>query len=267
MEKIVRKIIEIEDDLCNGCGDCVTSCAEGAIQIIDGKARLVSEIYCDGLGACIGECPTGALTIVERESEAFDEQAVEQHLDKLRDKQSVEDIVSKVMGHKPAGGHGPAPGHGGGGGCPGSMSRMLERAPEPEQAAGEQVSVQSQLGNWPLQLMLAPVNAPYFSGADIMISADCVPFAYANFHADFVRGKVVLIGCPKLDDAGHYQDKLTQVFKLNDINSVEVLIMEVPCCFGLASLVGSAVAASGSDVAVKNTKIGIRGDVIESFEA
>lgn len=262
MEKTVRKIIKIEEDLCNGCGDCVTSCAEGAIRIIDGKAKLVSETYCDGLGACIGDCPTGALTIVERTADEFDEEAVEQYLNKIQEKQKIEDIVSKAMGHGPSGGHEPSPGNGGGG-CPGSMSRMLER-PEPEQESVQAQAVPSQLGNWPLQLMLAPVNAPYFSAADILISADCAPFAYSNFHGDFVKGKVVMIGCPKLDDAGHYQDKLTQIFKLNNVNSVEVLFMEVPCCFGLASLVKNAIAASGNNVSYKYTKIGIRGNVIES---
>jgi NAD-dependent dihydropyrimidine dehydrogenase PreA subunit len=266
MEKIVRKIIKIDEELCNGCGDCVISCAEGAIQIIDGKARLVSETYCDGLGACIGECPTGALTIEERESDAFDELAVEQHLSKQQEKQSIEDIVSKVMGHRPSGAHAPAASHAGG--CPGSMSRMLERETEAVPGdGGGPANVPSHLGNWPVQLMLAPVNAPYFSGADILISADCAPFSYGNFHQDFVKDKVVLIGCPKLDDAGHYQDKLTQIFKLNKVKSAEVLFMEVPCCFGLASLVRNAIEASGNDVAFKYTKIGIRGDVIESAEA
>ncbi len=265
MEKLIRKIIKIDEDLCNGCGDCVTSCAEGAIQIIDGKAKLVRDSYCDGLGACIGECPTGALTIEERESEAFDEVAVEQHLGKQQEKQSVEDIVSKVMGHRPGGSHAPEPSHGGS--CPGSMSRMLEREPEAAQEASRPSNVPSQLGNWPVQLMLAPVNAPYFNGADILLSADCAPFSYGNFHRDFVRDKVVLIGCPKLDDAGHYQDKLIQIFKLNDVKSVHVLFMEVPCCFSLASLVRNAIDASGNDVDFKYTKIGIRGDVIESAEA
>ena len=253
MGKAVRNIIKIDEGLCNGCGNCVTSCAEGAIRIVDGKAKLVSETYCDGLGACIGDCPTGALTIEQREAEQFDEKAVEEHLDK----QKVEDIVRKLMGPKPAASGKPS----GGGGCPGSMSQFIGRQGETDE--DQSGPVQSRLGNWPVQLMLAPVSAPYFEGADLLISADCVPFAYGNFHADYVKDKVVLIGCPKLDDAGHYQDKLTQIFQSNRISSVEVLYMEVPCCFGLAGLVLGALEASGADTEFIYTKIGIRGDVIE----
>ncbi|MBW7996348.1 MAG: 4Fe-4S ferredoxin [Candidatus Glassbacteria bacterium] len=263
---MVREIIKIDEELCNGCGDCVTSCAEGAIQIIDGKAKLVSETYCDGLGACIGDCPTGALTIEEREADEFDEEAVEQHLGGMKEKQKIEDIVSRAMGHKPAGGHGHAPAHGGGG-CPGSMSRMFEQAPDRDPAADELAPALSRLGNWPVQLMLAPINAPCFAGADLLISADCAPFAHANFHGEFIKGKTVLIGCPKLDDSGHYQDKLTRIFGTNSVKSVEVLFMEVPCCFGLASLVQSAIADSGRQIPLKHTKIGVRGDVVESGEA
>jgi ferredoxin len=261
MGKIVRNIIKIDEDLCTGCGDCVTSCAEGAIQIVDGKARLISETYCDGLGACIGDCPTGALTIEQREADDFDEAAVEQHLSKIQESERIEEIVTRMMGPRPAGKPTANPQ---GGGCPGSMSRMIERDPEETPSNDDPTPVPSQLGNWPVQLMLAPVSAPYFAEAELLIAADCVPFAHGNFHGEFLQGKTLLIGCPKLDDSGHYMDKLEQIFRNNRIRSVRVLFMEVPCCFGLASLVKQALEASGTEIPLTYTKIGVRGDVIEN---
>ncbi len=252
----VRKIVEIDEEKCNGCGLCVPSCQEGAIQIVDGKARLVSEVYCDGLGACLGECPEDAIRIVEREAEAFDEEAVKSHLaDKVQtDKQQEKKVVQQeapVM-------------HGG---CPGALSRMF--GPHSEMAfsnaAAPAQSIPSSLGNWPVQLMLAPVNAPYFNGADLLISADCAPFATADFHREFLRDKTLLIGCPKLDRIEHYQSKLAEIFSLNDINSIEVLIMEVPCCSGLSRLVSTALAIAQKDIPTTVTRLSLRGEVIEKL--
>ncbi len=233
--KSVRNIVRIDEDKCNGCGLCVTACAEGAIRLVDGKARLVSEVYCDGLGACLGECPQGAITVERREAQAFDRQAVERHLER-----SEERPMAKQ--HQPEGG--------GFQGCPGSMMRMLQAEPdrEQEQQAGPPVEEKSSLRNWPVQLKLVPVSAPYFQGARLLLSADCVPFSYAGFHREFLEGRVVLVGCPKLDDCELYLDKLTAIFAQNEIESVEVVFMEVPCCFGMANMVQLALEASGKRI-------------------
>jgi len=238
-----RKIVKIDEEKCNGCGECVPACAEGAIQVIDGKARLVSDIYCDGLGACLGECPQGAISIEEREAPEFDEEAARAHLEREQ----------RALGLSAC----PA------GGCPGAAVHVLDRA-APWVSSGETTdgaAPSSRLGNWPLQLSLVPVRAPYFEGAEIVISADCVPFAYAGFHRRFLGGKVLIIGCPKLDDAGEYRRKLAEILRQNDIKSVEVVHMEVPCCFGLRHLVNLALADSGKDIPVKPIEIGIRGNV------
>ncbi|MEA2062564.1 MAG: 4Fe-4S binding protein [Gemmatimonadota bacterium] len=250
----VRKIIQIDEEKCNGCGLCVPSCAEGAIQIVDGKARLVSDVYCDGLGACLGDCPEDAIRIIEREAEDFDEQAVKHHLAGEEDRKEK---LPKRMSQQQA----PVAHRG----CPGTLSRMI--SPQPLQAdtcaAESGGGIPSNLGNWPVQLMLAPVSAPYFDGADLLISADCVPFALADFHREFLEGKTLLIGCPKLDQVAHYHDKLAQIFSLNEIRSIEVLIMEVPCCSGLNRLVGSALARANKDIPATVVKVSIRGEVIE----
>lgn len=250
---IIRKIIKIDEEKCNGCGLCVPACAEGAVQIINGKARLVSENFCDGLGACLGDCPTGAITIEERKAENFDRAAVEQHLARLEQEKNQQ--------------HKTEPGSTGQGfqGCPGSLSMMLavEDSASGNRDESESAPVRSELGNWPVQLKLAPLSAPYFHGADLLISADCVPFAYGDFHGEFLAGKTVLIGCPKLDDSAFYREKLGEIFKRNRISSIEVLIMEVPCCFALAGLVSEAVQDSGKDIPVTITKIGVRGEVLE----
>jgi len=246
---IRRKIVKIDEDKCNGCGICVPSCAEGAIQIIGGKARLVSETYCDGLGACLGECPTGAITIEEREAEEFDQASVELNLAALERENEGEPALSGNGFH----------------GCPGSMSRMLT---DRESVAENQddfkpVTVKSRLGNWPVKLKLAPLSAPYFINAKLLISADCVPFAYADFHREFLAGKTALIGCPKLDDSDSYRQKLTKIFMRNRISSIDVLIMEVPCCFGLAGVVEAAVKDSGKEIPVTYTTVGISGEVLD----
>jgi Pyruvate/2-oxoacid:ferredoxin oxidoreductase delta subunit len=276
----VRKIIHIDESKCDGCGLCVPSCAEGAIQVINGKARLVSETYCDGLGACLGECPRDAITIEEREAAGFDEVAVERHL-------AAQDRAPHIPAPAPAappvaaprrphpaglervlGAAGPSSAghhHGPGGGCPGAAARMLEPRPEPSPAAGTAAGAPvSQLGNWPVQLMLLPTRAPYFQDADLLIAADCVPFAFSDFHRRFVTGKTLAIGCPKLDDAGFYQNKLSQIFAGNEIRSIHVVYMEVPCCFGLVHTVREARDASGKPIPLTLTRISIRGDEMES---
>ena len=246
---IRRKIIKIDEEKCNGCGLCVPACAEGAIQIIDGKARLVSEIYCDGLGACLGECPTGAITIEEREAEQFDQAAVEKHLARQAQEKNA-DAAFSGNGFQ---------------GCPGSLSRMLpvEDQAQEEPDDFESAPAHSKLGNWPVQLKLVPLSAPYFHEAKLLISADCVPFAYADFHREFLSGKTVLIGCPKLDDPAIYRQKLAEIFMRNQISSIDVLTMEVPCCFGLANLVEEAVKDSGKEIPVTYTTLGISGEVLD----
>ncbi len=235
-----RKIVKIDEEKCDGCGLCIPNCAEGALQIVDGKAKLMSEKFCDGLGACLGHCPQDAITVIEREAEKFDEKAVEAYLHKKTETESQPKPVFA--------------------GCPSSRP-MQFKVPN---AMAESVSTAravSQLTQWPVQLKLVPINAPYFQDADLLVAADCVPFAYANFHQDFIEGKVVVIGCPKLDDIQYYKEKLTEILKSNSIKSVTVPYMEVPCCFGLVKAAEDAIAASGKNIPLKKIKIGIRGEV------
>jgi len=236
-----RKIVKIDEEKCTGCGLCIPNCAEGALQIIDGKARLVSEKFCDGLGACLGHCPEDAIMVIEKEAEDFDEKEVEVHLRKQNQ------VQPKLQ---------PAPVFAG---CPSSRA-MHFKAASAEGAASSTASSVSQLTQWPVQLKLVPVNAPYFQDADLLIAADCVPFAYPDFHRDFLKGKAVVVGCPKLDDVRFYKEKLTEIFKANSIKSITVPYMEVPCCFGLVKATEDAVAASGKNIPLKKVKIGIRGD-------
>jgi Pyruvate/2-oxoacid:ferredoxin oxidoreductase delta subunit len=241
-----RKIVRIDEEKCNGCGLCIPNCAEGAIQIIDGKAKLVSDKFCDGLGACLGHCPEEAITIVEREAEEFDEKAVEVHLHKGKEAEAKAEPQPK-----------PQPVFAG---CPSSRPIQL-KAQEPGTATGALRPSASMLSHWPVQLKLVPINAPYFQDADLLVAADCVPLAYANFHQDFLKGKAVVVGCPKLDDVQYYKDKLTEIFRTNSIHSVTVPYMEVPCCFGLVKATEEALAASGKDIPLKKVKIGIRGEI------
>ena len=212
---MIRKIIKIDSELCNGCGACAAACHEGAIEMVDGKARLTREDYCDGLGDCLPACPTGAITFEEREAPAYDETA-----------------VKRAQAAKKAAACS--------GGCPGSLARSIEQV----QAAPTAVVPQSQLRNWPVQIKLAPVNAPYFDGAHLLIAADCTAYAYANFHHEFIRGRVTLVGCPKLDGVD-YAEKLTAIIAQNDIQSVTIVRMEVPCCGGLENAAKRAIQASG----------------------
>ncbi len=236
----MRKIVKIDEEKCTGCGLCIPNCVEGALQIADGKARLMSEKFCDGLGACLGHCPQDAITVIEREAEEFDEKAVEAFLHTKREAQPQ-----------------PKPAFGG---CPSSRP-MQFKLPKTRSKAGSAPRSFSQLAQWPVQLKLVPVNAPYFQDAELLVAADCVPFAYANFHKDFIKGKIVLVGCPKLDDIQYYEEKLTQIFKSNSIQTVTVPYMEVPCCFGLVKAVEEAIEASGKNIHLKKIKISIRGEI------
>ncbi len=245
-----RKIIEIDEAKCTGCGLCVPSCAEGAIRIIDGKAKLVSDVYCDGLGACLGECPEDALHIVEREAAEFDEKAVEEHLAGRKASPAAADIPMMPSGCPSAA---PRPV---GGGCPGSAARSMA----PADTSGTTGSIPSQLGNWPVQLHLLSPTAPYLQGADLLLAADCVPFACADFHRNLLRGRPVAIGCPKLDDTRPYVDKLTAILKNCRIKSLTVAHMEVPCCMGLVAVAENALQAAGVDIPFETVCIGINGE-------
>ena len=215
-----RRIINIDEEKCNGCGACAQACHEGAIGMVNGKAKLLRDDYCDGLGDCLPTCPTGAITFVEREAAEYDEKAV---LENKRKK------LAAAIPH----------------GCPGHQLRRFERAEEEsnDEAKSEHRSV-SRLGQWPCQIKLVPVNAPYFNGAKLLTAADCTAYAYANMHEDFMKGKITLIGCPKLDDTD-YSEKLTEIIATNDIKSVTVVRMEVPCCGGLEAAAKKALQASG----------------------
>jgi Fe-S-cluster-containing hydrogenase component 2 len=226
-----RSIIEIDEDLCNGCGQCVPSCAEGAIQVIDGKARLVSETFCDGLGACLGECPTGALKIVERDADAYDEAAVETHLEREK---------------KPA--------HSG---CPGAQLRTFKPNAAPRERPEHS---ESALTHWPVQIRLVPPTAPFLRGADLLVTADCVPIAYPNFHQDFLDGKVVLVGCPKFDDVELYVQRFADIFASADIRSVTVVVMEVPCCQALPMIIERGMRLVGAAIPVEKVVIGLNGE-------
>lgn len=250
----VRKIITIDEEKCNGCGLCVPNCAEGAIKIIDGKARLVGDNLCDGLGACLGHCPQDALKIVERDAADFDEAAVHQKMQKEQSK-------PVHANHNPA----PMAHHHHGGGCPGS--RMMEINRQENKSAGTavasgdiEVKIKPQLTQWPVQLNLVPVNAPYFEGADLLVTADCVPFAYANYHLDLLKGKKVVVGCPKLDDIEYYTDKLTEIISGNDIQSITVAHMEVPCCNGIVMAAEEALERSGKNIPFHRVRISINGE-------
>jgi NAD-dependent dihydropyrimidine dehydrogenase PreA subunit len=248
---MLRKIVKIDPDKCDGCGLCVPSCAEGAIKIINGKAVLSADNLCDGLGACLGECPRDAITIEERDTDAFDEEAVARHL-------ASQGKPAPAHSHAPAGhGHG----HGGGG-CPGSrMMSFTKQSAAQESPAASAGSRQSQLAQWPVQLHLVSTTAPYFQGADLLITADCVPVAFAGYHEEFLAGKAVVMGCPKLDDNQFYTQKLTELLKASDVKSVTVLKMEVPCCGGIAVAARQAVANCGKDIPYKEVTISIQGTI------
>lgn len=279
-----RTVIKIDEEKCNGCEQCVNGCHEGALQMIEGKARLVSELYCDGLGACIGECPEGAITLEEREAEPYNEAAVMEriskqgekvilaHLKHLKDHNEMgffaEGVkflddngitidLAKLMNKEILHIEQPSAGHSGG--CPGSRERAFIPA-----GAGTQVSAQSELTHWPVQLHLANPSAAHFQNADVLLAADCVPFSIADFHSRFLKGKKLVIACPKLDSNKEvYVEKLRVMIDESRVNTLNVVIMEVPCCSGLLKLAELAVESSSRKVPIKCTVVGIRGDVIE----
>ena len=236
---MIRKIIQIDEEKCNGCGACADACHEGAIGMVNGKATLLRDDYCDGLGDCLPTCPTGAISFVEREAAAYDEKAVQEHMQK----KNAQTTAS-------AGSHT---------GCPGSRMQQFKRQ---ETASPIPAQVNSQLGQWPCQIKLVPVSAPYFNGAKLLIAADCSAYAYARMHDDFMRGKITLIGCPKLDSID-YSEKLTQIIRDNDIRSVTVVRMEVPCCGGMEHAVKEALKASGKFIPWQVVTISTYGRILE----
>ena len=243
-----RKIIEIDEERCDGCGQCVLACAEGAIQIIDGKAKVIADKYCDGLGACIGDCPQDALHIIEREADEFDEVAVEKML--KEQKQTNKDVGAPACG------------------CPSTAAQTFPTEETACDCANKpmtqlpQSNAQSTLGHWPVQIKLVPVGAPFLKGADLLIAADCVPVAYPTFHADFLKDKVVMIGCPKFDNADEYVEKFAEIFKTSNLKSITVLVMEVPCCSAMPVIVQKAMDLSGQDIPVKKIVISSQGAIL-----
>ena len=229
-----RKIIEIDDELCNGCGECVPACEEGAIQIVNGKARLIADKYCDGLGNCLGECPTGALQVVEREAEPFDEEAVQELLARQQSEQTVPPR-----------------------GCPSADLQQFApcaRANIPKQQSG------SALSHWPVQIKLVPPQAPFLKDADLLVTADCAPVATSEYHSRYLPGKVALMGCPKFDDSQEYLQKFIDIFSQAGVRSVTVLSMEVPCCSGLLGIVRKAREMAGVDTPLTNVVLSTRGE-------
>ncbi len=233
---MLRKIIKIDEEKCNGCGACAAACHEGAIEMVNGKAKLTREDYCDGLGDCLPACPTNAITFEEREAPAYDEEAVRK---------------AKMAKHEvklPCG-------------CPGTNSKTIKRE-APAEPACSTVPVTSQLNQWPVQIKLVPVNAPYFDGANLLIAADCTAYAYGNFHNEFIRGRITLIGCPKLDE-GDYTEKLTAIIANNNIKSLTILRMEVPCCGGIENAAKRALQASGKFIPWRVVTVTTDGRIIE----
>lgn len=237
---MIRRIIQIDEKKCNGCGACASACHEGAIGMVNGKAKLLRDDYCDGLGDCLPTCPTGAISFVEREAAAYDEKAVQENMRKKKELNPV-----SVNSHT---------------GCPGSRMQRIQHSPEATSPSQPQAA--SHLGQWPCQMKLVPVNAPYFDNAKLLIAADCSAYAYARMHEDFMRGKVTLIGCPKLDNVD-YSEKLTQIIQNNNIQSVTIVRMEVPCCGGLELAAKKALQASGKFIPWQVVTISIDGKILE----
>ena len=246
--KVMRKIIEIDDEKCDGCGNCVPSCAEGAIQIIDGKAKVVKDQYCDGLGACLGECPQDALKLVEREAEEFDEIAVEAYLESQKKQPTTQKDPATLAC-----------------GCPATQLKTFPVADGCKEANKPNTlsTGASALCHWPVQIRLIPPTAPFLKGADLLITADCAAVSAPSFHNEYLKGKVVMMGCPKFDDVESYVEKFAQIFKVAGIKTITTLIMEVPCCSGLPGLVEKAMALAGVKIPMEKVVISARGDVVK----
>ena len=236
---VMRNIVKIDEEKCNGCGQCVDACTEGAIEIVDGKAKLVSEVYCDGLGACIGHCPQDAITIEHRQADEFDEQATKAHLAEKKSPQQRSDFV-----------------------CPGMMAKELRKQGDNNDSIAREVS--SQLSQWPVQLKLVSPQRPYFANSDLLLVADCVPFAMGDFHNRFLKNHSIVVGCPKLDDSQFYIEKLAEIIRINELNSLTVIHMEVPCCSGLTHIAKEAIASSGVKLSFKDITIDLRGNVTKT---
>jgi len=249
MTKVMRKIIEIDEELCNGCGECVPSCAEGALEIVDGKARMIAEKYCDGLGACLGDCPTGALQIIEREADDFDEAAVEELL--ASQKKAQVEVVEPTLG------------------CGCASSHMETFAPSTpcqtanKPVAGVTAAPGSALSHWPIQIRLVPPSAPFLQNADLLVAADCTAASYADFHQELLEGKVMMMGCPKFDDAESYVQKFVEVLQTANLNSLTIAIMEVPCCGSMRGIVKEAMKRSGITPKTEEVVISTRGEVVK----
>lgn len=239
---MIRRVINIDEEKCNGCGICVNACHEGAIGLVDGKAKLLRDDYCDGLGDCLPTCPTGAITFVEREAAAYDEAAVKENMRKKAE-------AEKGQGKTPVAHQG----------CPGH--RMMQLNKNREEKVETNVKLTSKLAQWPVQIKLVPINAPYFDGANLLIAADCTAYAYANFHQEFMNGKITIVGCPKLD-AVDYSEKLTEIIRNNDIKSVTIVRMEVPCCGGLENAAKTALQNSGKFIPWNVVTISIDGQIL-----
>jgi NAD-dependent dihydropyrimidine dehydrogenase PreA subunit len=243
--KVIRKIIKIDEGLCDGCGNCVPACAEGALEIIDGKARVIAEIYCDGLGACLGECPTGALTIEERQADEFDEHAVEKML------AEKEEAPKAGRGLPMAAG-----------GCPSArMVQSFGNSPAAAPMTGE--PAESSLSHWPVQIMLVPPTAPFLRDADLLVLADCVPVAFPTLHRDFLQGKRVMLGCPKFDNVEAYIDKFAQICQQSGVRSITSVVMEVPCCAALPVIVQKGMQRSGAKIPLEEVVISVRGQILQ----
>lgn len=293
MRDMIRSMVYIHEELCNGCGLCITACHEGALELIDGKAKLVSDIYCDGLGACLPNCPTGAIEIIEREAEDFDEAAVEKRVAEMQRRTDADEALARYVaggqkpgsvprpepraaGHHPHGHHSHDHGHAhhhhahGMGGCPGSMSAKIERTPacaEPAVPAAQppapEAKPQSELQQWPIQIQLVHPAAPFFQNANLLVAADCTAFAYGDFHRDFIKNHITVIGCPKLDDNAYYAEKLTEILSKNEIKSITVVRMVVPCCGGIVQAVKQAMLQSGTIVPYREVTVGLDGLLVQ----
>ncbi|NLX17916.1 MAG: 4Fe-4S ferredoxin [Desulfobulbus sp.] len=242
--KVLRKIIKIDEELCDGCGLCVPDCAEGSLQIINGKARLVADNLCDGLGACLGSCPTGALQIIEREADAFDEEAVQRYLASLQEK-TIDPVPPRSSG------------------CPSAQLQTFAPLTSCQAANVPSLQTGSALSHWPVQIRLIPPAAPFLENCDLLVAADCTAVAYAGLQDDFITGRVVMMGCPKFDDQELYVSRFTEIFRTRKLKSLTILIMEVPCCHSMLQIIKTALAAAKPDFPIRQVVVSTRGELME----